>query len=314
MITEPTHPVADAAPTSCARMIRWLDHPRFVAWCLVIATGIRLAWAWRFDSTPTYDAAWYIEHGFTMLKGQFYGAWPTAYFPPGYPWFLSWCFRLPIEPMPAARLAHVALALATLWLILHVARLLFRDERVARLALLLAAAWPNGIVYGSLYMSENLFLPLMLAGVACLLHGERRWGWLIPAGLVLGLATLTRAQATLIPLVYFILTLRPALRPSAFLRWLGRAALVAALMLLTLAPLAGAQPAGTGAGGVVLDRRRQPVYRQLRRSPRDDYRHPLVAVDLRTGAARITGRRAASPTCVAGDCCGALASYRAGAM
>jgi 4-amino-4-deoxy-L-arabinose transferase-like glycosyltransferase len=221
-----------------ARAAAWLDAPRFVLVILLGATVLRLVWIALFRAEPDSDFAWYVTHAATLARGGDYadGSQPTAYFPPGYPYFLSLVFRLAgIGPWPIL-LANIALQVLAIGLVYRLARDLFQSERVGRIALLMYALLPNNIAYSALPASENLFVPLMLLGAWLLLRGSRRWGWLIPAGLVIGAAALVRPQAVLILVAYFLVTLPGMLRARQGWRWLAQGALVVALTVAVVLP------------------------------------------------------------------------------
>ena len=195
--------------TRCWPIIsRLLRSPAFVPWCLAVAALLRLAWVFTIQAQPHSDFLWYYERAVSVATGQgyiWYG-FPTAYFPPAYPVLLGVIFKLCGVSLLAAKLTSVCLQCGSAYLLYRVARRLFHSELTGRLSLLLFACYPNNIGYSSLLSSENLFIFLMLLGIATLLAAERRW-WLLPfAGLVWGAAVFTRPQAVFIPLIFFALT------------------------------------------------------------------------------------------------------------
>src|SRR5215213_9692357 len=133
----------------------------------------------------------------------------TAFRPPGFPMFLAAVYTvsepLGIERWTAARVAQAVLGTAVVALLGLVAWQLF-GRRVALAAMALGAVFPPAIVLGGSLLSETLFSALMLAAIAAAL-GDRRAGgdrrWLVVAGVLCGLAFLTRsnAPALLIPLM-----------------------------------------------------------------------------------------------------------------
>lgn len=238
----------------------WTPGWLFVPLCLLLGMLLRLEWALAYAPQPTSDFAWYVARGLALAHGQGYtiNGIPTAYFPPGYPAFLALLFRLFGDSLLVARLGNVALQTASLFLLYRLARRLFQSEATARVALLLAALYPNGIAGTGLPGSEYLFIVLMLLGTLLLLQAEQRWPLWLAAGCVLGCATLTRPQGLLIPAVFFLWTLTRAWRARRVDRWLGQALLVAAALAATLAPwlLRNARVMGTPAltttGGINL--------------------------------------------------------------
>src|SRR5690606_13782697 len=86
-----------------------------------------------------------------------------------------------------ALLAPLAYALAR--------RLFPEHERTARFAGIALAVYPMLLIYPLALATENLFFPLVAGGLLALLRAidkQRARDWLL-AGLILGLATLTRS-------------------------------------------------------------------------------------------------------------------------
>jgi len=111
------------------------------------------------------------------------------------------------------------------------------DRRVALTAMVLAALYVPLILIGGSLMSEPLFAAFVLAALVAALHhraAAHRHRWAVLAGVLAGLAILTRANAAviLLPLVVAVWDVRP--------RWSRRAltapVLVVALAILTVAP------------------------------------------------------------------------------
>jgi 4-amino-4-deoxy-L-arabinose transferase-like glycosyltransferase len=236
------------------RLLRILLHDRFPIACFAAALLIRLLWLAFVHPSPLSDFNWYFEQGQRLAAGQGYTVvddgcpmWerghplasprPTAFWPIGYPLFLSGLFRLgggAIPPLLAAQLANLALYLGLMVTLAWCARRIFRSKLAGRIALLLLAFLPNHIAYVSLTSSEILFAFLSTLGVALLIRGREREGlWLrLAAGLVLGLATWTKPAAVLLPaMVLGVLHLRA---PGRFVRG---AAVVYFALALTLVPL-----------------------------------------------------------------------------
>jgi len=226
------------AAMSCLRFASHLLHaPAFVPVCLAVALCLRIAWILAFESRPVSDFSSYYAYAVSLMRGEGYRSdgWLTAYFPPGYPAWLSGVFLLFGPSVFAAKCVNVLLQGASLLLIYAVARRLFASETVGRLALLIYALHPNSVAYVGLLASENLFIPLMLFGYLCLLWPERR-GSDIAAGLVFGWAALTRVQGLLLPLLFFLLTLPAAIRQHAVAGWARRCLFAHAALALVVLP------------------------------------------------------------------------------
>jgi 4-amino-4-deoxy-L-arabinose transferase-like glycosyltransferase len=145
---------------------------------------------------------------------------PGAYRPPVYPAFLAgiyWATGWMTEHRwTSARVAQAVLGAAVAWLVGLVAWQLW-GRAPALVALAIAAVWLPLIVIGAALFSETLFVALMLAAVASLLalrRSARPLRWALLAGLLVGLAALTRSNGAmlLLPLALGAWLRRPHLR------------------------------------------------------------------------------------------------------
>jgi 4-amino-4-deoxy-L-arabinose transferase-like glycosyltransferase len=213
-----------------------------VAALLVLALGLRVWEVQRTSYTPAGDAGSYLalasgvaHTGDYSTQGGAGGSrGPTAYFPPAFPYFLAAVdlidgHRTPrggaVEP---ARLAQAALGTATVGLIGLVAFEVF-GLAVGLSALGLAAIYPALIELSGTVYAENLLIPLILAAIWTALRARRSetpYRWVVAAGVLTGLATLTHQNGVVV-----LLALLPAV-------WAIRRAplLLIALTVLTIAP------------------------------------------------------------------------------
>lgn len=175
----------------------------FGLWSLVLlALGLRLAlWAQPLHE-PANDEVEYIAVARDLLAGRgwvFYDSyrWLRA---PLYPLFLAGSLWLAGGDLHRAALPNIALSVANVLLAYRLARALLGAE-ARRGAPLLAAGitallWTSA-TFASLYMAETLFTFLFQAGLLALLRAARGirtdWRWAAAAGLLLGLAALTRS-------------------------------------------------------------------------------------------------------------------------
>lgn len=217
---------------------------RYAVWgatalVLVAALVIRLGY---IGSTPdprlVHDALDYDGHAVSIAQGHGYSATlafgrPTAFRPPAYPYLLGGVYRLAgVERAPrqdrvhVARIAQAVTGVAIVGLLGLVAAQVW-GAVVALVAMALAAVYVPLVTMSGTAMSEPLFDVFMLAALASALRHRRsahRIRWAVAAGLLAGLAILTRANAVILlpPLVLAVWDLRPrcswrSLAPPALL-------------------------------------------------------------------------------------------------
>lgn len=121
----------------------------------------------------------------------------TSFRPPLYPAFLALVYAVSGLPhrFAAARLAQAVLGALLAPMTHALGRWYGLGEKGARGAALAVAGYPILLAYPLALTTENLFFPLVLASLLALLRADRRnrsRNWLL-AGLLLGLATLTRS-------------------------------------------------------------------------------------------------------------------------
>jgi 4-amino-4-deoxy-L-arabinose transferase-like glycosyltransferase len=214
---------------------------------LVIALLIRIGYV---EATPDYDLvhdAWgYDYHARSLAIGEGYGLSherPTAFRPPGYPFLLAGVYTVfgvqdspRAERLPVARYAQAVIGTIVVALIGLLARQI-SDRRVALAALALAAVYLPLILVGGAVMSEPLFVALMLGALAAAVQLRRsphRWRWVVLAGVLGGLASLTRANGLilLLPLAFAAWDARPRWSRRA----LGPPVVLVAIALITVSP------------------------------------------------------------------------------
>ncbi len=213
------------------------------------ALVVRIAYV---DATPDYvlrhDARDYDVHARSIAEGQGFSKKlaydrPTAFRPPAYPYFLGGVYRVfgvdraqAPRRLRVARIAQAFVGTAVVALVGVLAAQLW-GSIVALVALALAAVYVPLITVGGAVMSEPLFDLFMLASLAAAIAHRRslhRYRYALLAGVLAGLATLTRANAMilLVPLAIAVWDVRP---------WRSRAAIGPPLVLvvaalLTIAP------------------------------------------------------------------------------
>ena len=216
---------------------------------VVLALVLRLLYV---DATPGYvlrhDARDYELHAQSVALGEGYSRHvaygrPTAFRPPGYPYFLAGVYKLAgVERAPSgerihtARVAQAYVGAAAVALIGLLAALLW-GPLTALVATALGAVYVPLITVGGSVMSEPLFVVAMLAAVIAAVGYRRsrhRYRYAVLAGVLAGLAILTRANAIILlaPLAFAVWDGRP----RSARRSLGPPAALIAAALLTLTP------------------------------------------------------------------------------
>lgn len=196
-----------------------------IAVILIVALGLRIAEVQRTNSSyrPINDAGSYLSLASDVAHTGDYplshrpgsGAagtrGPSAYFAPGYPYFLAAVDLIDGHAVPrdgaihSARIVQAVLGTITVALIGLVALELF-GATAGLIALALAAVYPVGIELSGVLVAENLLTPLVLAAVYAGLRARRAgrarsaYAWVAGAGVLTGLATLTHENAVLVAL------------------------------------------------------------------------------------------------------------------
>lgn len=180
----------------------------------VVASGLalRAAWAIAFPAGTSSDGAIYLALAHKLAAGETYFiAGGHAYWPPGYPIFLTPWLLLPLPNTAIALLSNFLLFALTSVALWHLADRV-AGQQAARLATLLLAVWPNYLANSVTAEKENLLIFLL---PAILLLYTQRSGTLWPrlgAGVLLGFAALVQPSLLLFPsvlLCYELLRQRP---------------------------------------------------------------------------------------------------------
>jgi 4-amino-4-deoxy-L-arabinose transferase-like glycosyltransferase len=213
-----------------------------VAVALVVRMGFIAATA---DYEAFSDAKDFYGHAESIASGDGYpespiapGGGASAFRPPGYPHFLAGVFAVFGDSIDAGRIAGALLGvLATAFVYLIARRLWGGREAIA--AGLVAAVFPPLVVGQTALLSEGLFLALELGlvlSVLALRESPRPVRWAVLAGVLCGLAALTRSNGALlaIPAALGAWSLQPRLS----LRALAPPLVVVAFTALVMAPWA----------------------------------------------------------------------------
>jgi hypothetical protein len=170
-------------------------------WCFLLYMGLRIAIILVASVHQSSDFLWYYTEGISIAAGK--GYWqdgvPTAYWPVGWPGLLGVLFRVFGPYAIVGKLANLVFAALTFLLTAALARRFLGDRLVARIAVLLLAVYPNQIAYIPALATEPFYEFLLLLAVWLL--SKERLGWGLLAGLVFGVASLTKAQTPPLPVI-----------------------------------------------------------------------------------------------------------------
>jgi 4-amino-4-deoxy-L-arabinose transferase-like glycosyltransferase len=225
-----------------------------VAIVLIVAFGLRVGEIQRVSYSAIFDAGSYLKLADQIAHDGDYASQPvvkqgaggtlgpSAYFPPGFPYYLGAIDviggnkTLKGPAVQPARYGQAVLGTITVGLIALVAFECF-GWTVALTAMILAAIYPVFIAESGILVAENLFTPLVLAAVWAALRTRRststgrRYGWVVATGVFTGLSALTHFEGIVlvIPLAFALGWTKPRKSPAA-------PALLVAVTALTILP------------------------------------------------------------------------------
>jgi 4-amino-4-deoxy-L-arabinose transferase-like glycosyltransferase len=196
----------DGAPDS-GRQRRWL--------LAILGLGLLLRLAWVVyasrDPAGLNDPHTYLIASRTLADGDGYrfiiDGSPTAYFPIGYPAFVTlvtWLNDItPLSDVPkTVGVLQALIGTASIWLVWRIAGRLF-GARTALVAAAIMAVFPGLLLYSAPLLSETLFVAIELAAIAVVV--ERPWDAgtpsrrrLVAFGVLSALAALVRPQGLLL--------------------------------------------------------------------------------------------------------------------
>ena len=215
---------------------------------LLLNVIIRALWLLWMHPAQQADFLWYYNHAVSMVEGQGYSSSgkPTAYWPIGYPFFLSLLFRITGPSAIAGMIANAVLSVGIVLLVYVLGRQVFAGLGAAARPAALAAAvgytlLPSQIEWNAVLGSEELATCLMLLSITLYLQAHvassarRVYGWIALAGIALGLSCDVRPIPLLFPVFLFFCE-RVAFR-CTWGQAAARAVWMAALMALAVSPV-----------------------------------------------------------------------------
>ncbi len=179
---------------------------------LIIGLALRLLYGLSLDPSAPYadaggDSGWYLLNGYALVYGDLPdGSTDVSRLapPPVYLVILGVAQGLfaPETAVIVVRGLQALLSTALIYFLYRLARLISRSQRAALIAGAITALSPALIIESGGIFSETVYLCFTAAGLW--LYGEtlrvgNQRAWLIGAGVLLGLATLTRAPLLLFP-------------------------------------------------------------------------------------------------------------------
>ncbi len=183
----------------------------YVAVALGAGLALRVAIIAGTDYVPTADAASFDRHGVSIAQGLGYppsrlAEGPSAFRPPGLPYALAGLYAATGTEdsetrWTVGRVAQSVGSVAAAGLIGLMALRLWGDRRIAYAALVIAALFPPWLMWSTTLLSEPLFVFLEVGTVLAALAFRRqpeRLRWILLAGALVGLATLTRPNGAVL--------------------------------------------------------------------------------------------------------------------
>jgi 4-amino-4-deoxy-L-arabinose transferase-like glycosyltransferase len=152
----------------------------------------------------TYDELgwWWASNGAFNIDGI-----PTAYRPPGYPFFLSRLYLIFGHHPQLAVIANIIFSLGIVLLCYLIVRRIW-DEQIARWSMIILIFFPSQLLFVNLLATEPLFTVIFLFSIDLILYAidglKFKWHLLFIGGLLLGLAALTRPLVLVYPLILII--------------------------------------------------------------------------------------------------------------
>ncbi|MPZ48881.1 MAG: phospholipid carrier-dependent glycosyltransferase [Dehalococcoidia bacterium] len=213
-----------------------------------LALILRLAVTLGFEPLPPLfsDAEYYDVAARSLANGDGYsvqltdgaflpGGSATAFFPPGYSFFLAVPYAIFGPGVDVARLANVLAGALTVPVVYLIGARLF-SIRAGLLAAALAAVFPGLLFWTPVMLSETFFTFVFALAVLCsvtaLRDGRLSWPQVALAGFVTGLAVLVRGQALILLPVAVLWWWISGIRPRDALLGGGLALAAAAVLLL----------------------------------------------------------------------------------
>jgi len=248
-----------------------------------LAFAVRVAYAWLAvgpGATPSSDPAEYHAVAWNLARGAGFslnasdgGPHPTAFVPPVVPWLVSLLYGIVGPDYFAAVLLQCAIGACVPLLTAALGASMF-GASIGQVAAVLVAIDPLLVFFSGYLLTETTFTAALLAALAVTAEWVKtpRPGRAFGAGLLWGVAALTRPTALLLPLVVALwawvplgLTVAPRDRVrQVALLLAGLAIVVAPWAVRNTLVLGRFVPVKTGSGRALLDSNNEVVWGEPR--------------------------------------------------
>ena len=186
-----------------------LTKSEFLKLFLLLALALRVMTVLLLDFHLWIDYQTYDELGWSWASGGAYSidGIPTAYRPPGFPFFLSRLYLIFGHHPQLGVAANIVFSLAIIVLSYLIVQKIW-NEQIARWNVMILTFFPSQILFVNLLATEPLFTTIFLASIYFIIIATDStkiiWDFLFSGGLLLGLAALTRPLVLVYPIIYII--------------------------------------------------------------------------------------------------------------
>ncbi|CAB3395500.1 conserved membrane protein of unknown function [Kyrpidia spormannii] len=191
----------------------------WLAAILLFGIALRLGWIWAVNTQPISDFLHYHDLAMSLLHQGRYEMpegldyikmdtpyvktgehYPTAFRPPGYPFFLMAVYAV-YPSVLAAKLANVALDGLWMWAVYTLAAA--GGKRAGLLGAGVAAVFPTSVAYSSVLGTETLSAALVMVIAALHVRGfDRRPAGIAALGALMGGLALVKPYFAVMPVLY----------------------------------------------------------------------------------------------------------------
>jgi len=171
---------------------------------ITVNAVLRTLWLLFMHPPQALDFEWYYTHAVQMATGGGYrqGNRYTAYWPIGYPFFLSLLFRVTGPSVWHGLIANAMLSILIVVLIYFITLKLINRRDIALFASIGYTVLPSQIEWNAVLGSEELFTALLLLSLYVYVYkASFRWALTIVGGIILGLSCDVRPIPLLFPFV-----------------------------------------------------------------------------------------------------------------